>query len=84
MYSHYHKLINVGIDVISVKTDAFTIKATDVEKARDTIDFYDGIGGWRVSKTENINIPSINYEIKRTHMPIRLYLWKVQDQPRKM
>ena len=64
MYSDYQKLINAGIDVFSVKTDAFTIKATDVEKAQDTINFYDGVGGWRVSKTENINIPSVDYELK--------------------
>jgi predicted enzyme related to lactoylglutathione lyase len=36
----------------TVKTDAFTIKALYVEKAQDTINFYDGVGGWRVSKTE--------------------------------
>ena len=65
MYADYQKLTNAGIDVFSVKTDAFTIKASDVEKAQDTINFYDGIGGWRVSKTENINIPSSNYELKK-------------------
>ena len=64
MYSDYQKLINAGIDVFSVKTDAFTIKETDADKARDTINFYDGIGGWRLSKTDNINIPSVDYELK--------------------
>ena len=64
MYTDYQKLTNAGIDVFNVKTDAFTIKASDVEKAQDTIIFYDGVGGWRLSKTENINIPSANYELK--------------------
>ena len=39
------------------------IKASDVDKAQDAIHFYDGIGGWRISKTENINIPSADYEL---------------------
>ena len=64
MYTDYQKLTNAGIDVFSVKTDAFTIKASDVEKAQDTINFYDGIGGWRLSKTEHIKIPSSNYELQ--------------------
>ena len=64
MYSDYQKLINASIDVFSVKTDSFTIKETDVDKAKSVLEFYDDIGGWRVSKTENINIPSTNYELR--------------------
>ena len=48
----------------NVKSDAFTIKATDAERAKDAIDFYDDIGGWRISKTENSDIPSVDYELK--------------------
>jgi hypothetical protein len=36
MYSDYQKLINAGIDVFSVKTDSFTIKETDVDKAKSS------------------------------------------------
>ena len=60
MYTDYEKLKNNNIDVYSVKTDAFTIKQSDVEKAKEVISFYDDIGGWRVSKTDNIVLPSDN------------------------
>jgi hypothetical protein len=50
MYTDYEKLKNNNIDVFSVKTDAFTIKQSDVEKAKEVISFYDDIGGWRVFK----------------------------------
>ena len=63
MYTDYEKLKNNDIDVFSVKTDAFTIKQSDVEKAKEVISFYDDIGGWRVSKTDNIVLPSDNYKL---------------------
>ena len=58
MYSDYQKLTNAGIDVFTVKTDAFTIKASDVEKAQDTINFYDGIGGWRPVSYTHLTLPT--------------------------
>ena len=39
MYSDYNKLVNAGIDVYSVKTDAFTIKREHLELAKQTIKF---------------------------------------------
>ena len=57
--------------VLKQKTDAFTIKSTDLDNAKACIARNHGdIGGWRCSKEENINLPSdtykyqLNYEIK--------------------
>jgi len=63
MYSDYNKLINAGIDVFSVKTDAFTIKQDDLDKAEDILKLSKNIGGWRFSKNENIKIPKVDYVI---------------------
>ena len=67
MYTDYEKLNN-NIDVYSVKTDAFTIKQSDVEKAKEVISFYDDIGGWRVSKTDNIVLPKDDYKIVENNL----------------
>ena len=64
MFCDYTELQKVGINVYSVKSDAFTIKKEDLELARKTIHFSSDIGGWRLSKTENINIPSKMFSIK--------------------
>ena len=72
MYSDYKKLTDNGIDVFSVKTDAFTIKSTDLDNAKACIEFNNDIGGWRCSKEENIHLPTdaykyqFNYEMKIT------------------
>ena len=54
---------NAGVQIFSVKTDAFTILKSDLTKAMKRIDFYDGIGGWRVSKEQEVLIPSIKYNV---------------------
>jgi superfamily II DNA or RNA helicase len=56
MYRDYKSLVDNGIEVFSVKTDAFTIKTIN-PTVKASIDFHDKIGGWRVSKYENINLP---------------------------
>ena len=43
-----------GINVCSVKTDCFTIKASDLAKAQGLLSFDQCIGSWRVSKTDGI------------------------------
>ena len=63
MYKAYFKLKDAGISVYSVKTDAFTIKAEDEEKARGLLDFHNDIGGWRVSKYDDIKLPNEPYKI---------------------
>ena len=51
------------VRLYSVKTDAFTIDKNDLEVAMQQIDFNNNIGGWRVSKNNDINLPSVSYEI---------------------
>jgi len=62
--SSYNTLKQNNIEVYSVKTDAFTIKATDAEAAKSLILFNNNIGSWRISKTENIIYPTMKYESK--------------------
>ena len=49
MYQDYSKLYQNGINVFSVKTDAFVIQRSDITKARELLIFNNEIGGWRVS-----------------------------------
>ena len=71
MYSDYKTLTAHGIDVFSVKTDAFTIKQADYETAQSCLCFHNEIGGWRCSKREEIKHPTddhkyqLNFEIKK-------------------
>ena len=48
----YRKLRANKVEVFSVKTDAFAIKAQDLEKAKTILNFGDDIGDWRHSKSE--------------------------------
>ncbi|MFM7979362.1 MAG: hypothetical protein ACKPKO_08615, partial [Candidatus Fonsibacter sp.] len=50
-------LTNNGIDVYTVKTDAFTIRQSQLETARGLLNWEDGIGSWRLNKTEDIKFP---------------------------
>ena len=59
----YNILINNGVDVFSVKTDAFTIRECDVDKTKTLIEFNNNIGGWRVSKTDDYKLPSDNFKM---------------------
>ena len=52
MYNDYKSRVNIGIEVFSVKTDAFTIKSSDLERAKACIAFNGDIGAWRCSKYE--------------------------------
>ena len=67
MQEAYDKLSRKGITVFSVKTDCFTIRPDDLEKAYSCLDtFYPdpitggvpAIGQWRVSNTKNIIFPT--------------------------
>ena len=48
--------------VYSMKTDAFTIESKDEAKAREVLDFHNNVGGWRVSKTDDIKLPTDEYK----------------------
>jgi len=67
MDTDYNTLIENGIEVFSVKTDAFTIKANQFYLARKLLHFNSKMGGWRNSKTEDICFPSIPYCMKINH-----------------
>ena len=47
MFTDYSTLKENGIDVFSVKSDAMTIRKTDLDKAKSLIAFSADIGGWR-------------------------------------
>jgi hypothetical protein len=54
MRGSYKKLRKNGVDVFTVKTDAFVIRSSDIEKATEVLEFDNGIGTWRKSKDSNI------------------------------
>ena len=47
VHETYNKLTKNGVDVFSVKTDAFVLRSSDFEKARALFDFDKGFGTWR-------------------------------------
>ena len=64
MNEAYYKLRDNGIYIHSVKTDAFVIDTSDVEKAQDLLNFHNDIGGWRVSiSDDDIILPTTIYDI---------------------
>ena len=63
LHNDYNTLINNGVEVFSVKTDAFTIRQCEVEKAKSLINFDNKIGNWRVSKTDDYKLPSRDFNI---------------------
>ena len=46
MYEDYYKLVEAGVQVNYVKTDAFLIKTADLTTARKLLNFSKEIGGW--------------------------------------
>ncbi|MFM7985159.1 MAG: hypothetical protein ACKPKO_38155, partial [Candidatus Fonsibacter sp.] len=42
------------VDVYTVKTDAFTIRQSQLETARGLLKWEEGIGIWRLNRTEDI------------------------------
>ena len=57
MFEAYQRMTENNIKVFSVKTDAFTIKASDLVACKNLLNFNKDIGNWRVSKTEdNVSI----------------------------
>ena len=57
MPEDYTNLVNNGVDVWSVKTDAFTIRSEHLSKAKKAIAFNSNIGRWRHEKRK-INNPT--------------------------
>ena len=57
MFEAYQRMTENNIKVFSVKTDAFTINASDLVSCQKLLKFNQGIGNWRVSKTTDIIFP---------------------------
>ena len=64
MQEDYKKLINNGVDVWSVKTDAFVIRHEHLSKAKKAITFNNSIGGWRHEKGKSIIPPTEQHKMK--------------------
>ena len=52
-------LTTEGIDVFTVKTDAFTIEQSQVDCAKELLNWEEGIGSYRLNRTEDIKFPMI-------------------------
>ena len=68
MYQDYSKLYQNGVNVFSVKTDAFTRQRSHTTKARELLIFNNEIGGWRVSNDESIKFPTVDYEVSQNEL----------------
>ena len=68
MYDSYEKLNANNINVYAVKSDAFHIAKKDIRKAKKVLDFYDGIGGWRVESNKVSPIPQ-RYSWRHNEIP---------------
>ena len=64
MYGDYDKLVEAGVQVNYVKTDAFLIKTADFKKTRKLLNFSKEIGGWRVEKSKQFVAPTDDYGMK--------------------
>ena len=69
MQEDYNKLINNGVDVWSVKTDAFVIRHEHLSKAKKAITFNNNIGGWRHEKGKRIAPPSEKHKMNENTIP---------------
>ena len=69
MQEDYNKLIDNGIDVWSVKTDAFVIRHEHLSKAKKAITFNNNIGGWRHEKGKRIAPPSEKHKMNENTIP---------------
>ncbi|MFM7985716.1 MAG: hypothetical protein ACKPKO_41025, partial [Candidatus Fonsibacter sp.] len=68
MYETYNKLIKNVVDVFTLKTDAFVLRSSDLEKAYALIEFDNGFGTWRKSNYDNINVlPRKTVQKKENH-----------------
>ena len=69
MQEDYRKLRNNGVDIWSVKTDAFVIRHEHLSKAKKAVTFNSNIGGWKPENGKRISPPSEKYKIKENTIP---------------
>ena len=53
----YELLTGSGVDVYTVKTEAFAIRQTQLETAMELLNWEGGIGNWRLNITKDITFP---------------------------
>ena len=68
MWEAWWKLRNANVTVYSVKTDAYTISSGDEAKAREVLDFHNDVGCWRVSKCDDIKLPTDEYKFVKNQL----------------
>ena len=68
MWDAWWKLRNANVIVYSVKTDAYTIRSEDEAKAREMLDFQKDVGGWRVSKCDDLKLPTDNCKFAKNEL----------------
>ena len=55
--SSYKLLTDNGVDVYTVNTHVFTIRQSQLETARELLNWEKGIGKWRLNRTDDIKFP---------------------------
>ena len=78
MWDAWWKLRNANVIVYSVKTDAYTIRSEDEARAREVLDFHNDVGGWRVSKCDDIKLPTDNYKFAKNEL-IKIPVYESND-----
>ena len=78
MWEAWWKLRDAKVKVYSVKTDAYTIESKDEAKAREVLDFHNDVGGWRVSKTDDIKLPTDEYKFVENKL-IEIPIYKSEE-----
>ncbi|MFM7979264.1 MAG: hypothetical protein ACKPKO_08105, partial [Candidatus Fonsibacter sp.] len=53
----YKLLTKSSVDVYTVKADAFTIRQSQLETARELLNWEKGIWNWRLNRTDDIKFP---------------------------
>jgi hypothetical protein len=71
MPNDHQTFINHISNAYSVKTDAFSIHADNLEIAKSLLKFDSGIGSWRLSKADDIACPKVKL-MKRIVLEVKL------------
>ena len=74
IYNDAKILNDNGINIYTLKTDAFTIEQDDERAVKILLKFDSNIGNWRISKTSDIIFLDKHISMKMNNeMPIKLY-----------
>ena len=79
MQEDYNKLINNGVDVWSVKTDAFVIRHDHLIKAKKAIKSNNNIEGWRYENGKRIAQPSEKHKMNESTIPKKYQYMKTKS-----